>query len=79
MLMSTDLLAEPADISTKMVCFEEYLPSRSILCKQEHVNTQNSAKLMDQERAEFPKTRVGWMVLQQSFLVLPQECILVLH
>lgn len=59
--------------------FEEYLPSRSILCKQEHVNTQNGAKLMDQERAEFPKTSVAWMVLRQSFLVLPQECILVLQ
>lgn len=34
--------------------FEGYLPCRSILCKQEHVNTQNGAKLMDQERAEFP-------------------------
>lgn len=59
--------------------FEEYLPCRSILCKQEHVNTQNGAKLMDQERAEFPKTSVEWMVLRQSFLVLPQECILVLQ
>lgn len=49
-----------------LACFEEYLPSRPILCKQEYVNTQNSAKLMDQERAEFPKSSVGWMVLQQS-------------
>lgn len=38
----------------------------------------NTAKLMEQERAEIPKS-VGWMVLWQNFLVLPQDCILVLQ
>lgn len=38
----------------------------------------NTAKLMEQGRAEIPKS-VGWMVLWQNFLVLPQDCILVLQ
>lgn len=38
-----------------LACLEEYLPSRSILCKQEPVNTQNSAKLDGSGKSRIPE------------------------
>lgn len=76
----TDLLAKSADIDTEMYSGVFW----GIFAQQVHTvytgacKCTNSVKLMEQGRAEFPKS-VGWMVLWQSFLVLPQECVLVLQ
>lgn len=76
----TDLLAEPADPETEMLCGVLW----GVFAQQVHTvypgacKCTNSAKVMEQGRAEFPKS-VGWMVLWESILVLPQECILVLQ
>lgn len=69
--MSADsLLAESVDINTERYSgafggvFAQQVDTMSAwICKH-----TNSASLMDQKRAEFPKSNLGWMVLLQAFL-----------